>query len=102
MYECKNCFGEGQCGYWTCQYCLGSGYVNWIRNIIPKKQIKGHDFIVENKQNYDIFIKDLGYMLLSKEKYDLTDIFGMVEILGSKDLSYILGNGEINRCYQNY
>lgn len=99
-FECRNCFGEGQCGTWTCQYCGGSGYVNWIRNIIPRKQLEGFDYIIKNNQNYDIFIDDLGYLLLSKEKYDLTDIFSMIEILGSRDLSYILENGEIKRCYQ--
>ena len=99
MYECKMCFGEGQVGAWTCQYCSGSGYVNWVRNIIPKKQIKGYDFIVKNKHNYDIFIDDLGYLLLANETYDLTDVFSHIEIFGSNDLSNVLKNGEIERCY---
>jgi len=100
IYECKNCFGEGQVGTWICQYCSGSGYVNWIRNIIPKKPVNGNYFIIKNKQNYDIFIADLGYLLLASETYDLTDIFSMVEILASEDLSYVISiNGEIERCY---
>jgi hypothetical protein len=100
VYECRNCFGEGQCGTWTCQYCSGKGYVNWIRNIIPKKQIEGYDFIIKNEHSYDIFIGDLGYLLLPNETYDLTDIFSMIEIYASTDLKYVLESGEIQRCYQ--
>jgi hypothetical protein len=101
-YECRNCHGEGQAAAWVCQYCSGSGYVNWIRNIIPKKPVDGNYFIIENNHDYDIFINDLGYLLLANEKYDLTDIFTMVEIMWSKNLSDVLQSGEIQRCYRYY
>ena len=87
---------------WVCQYCSGSGYVNWIRNIIPKKSVNGNYFIIKNKHNYDIFIDDLGYLLLANKTYDLTDVFTMVEIMWSKSLHNVLSNGEIQRCYQYY